>query len=113
MPRTARNRMIFALPQPQSGLLLLLLQGEGDEEEEEEKEKGAFGGVPYYGATNLVRGVPTWVWGAHAGGGTGAFGGAPHGATKRVRDVPKWAGSHMRPPPLRPSVELPLGPRHA
>ena len=68
MPRTARNRIIFALPQPQSGLLLLLLQGEGDEEEEEEKEKGAFGGVPYYGATNLVRGVPKWLCGTHAGG---------------------------------------------
>ena len=76
--------MIFALPQPQSGLLLLLLQGEGDEEEEEEKEKGAFGGVPYYGATNLVRGVPKWVWGAHAGGSTGAFDGTPYGATTKT-----------------------------
>ena len=26
----------------------------------------------------------------HAGPATGAFGGAPYGATKRVRDVPKW-----------------------
>ena len=83
MPRTARNRIIFALPQPQSGLLLLLLQGEGDEEEEEEeKEEGAFGGAPYYRATSLVRGVPKYVW-----------------------------GGGMRAQPLGPSVELPMGPR--
>ena len=35
-------------------------------------------------------GVPKWVWGAHAGGGTGAFGGAPYGATTRVRGVLNW-----------------------
>ena len=43
-----------------------------------------------YGATKRVRGVPNWVCGTHAGGSTGAFGGAPYGATKRVRGVPKW-----------------------
>ena len=34
------------------------------------------------GATKRARGVPTWAWGTHAGGGSVAFGGAPHGATK-------------------------------
>ena len=40
---------------------------------------------------------------------TGAFGGAPYGATKRC---PGW-GRRMRTPPLGPSVELPMGPRNA
>eukprot|EP00959_Pyramimonas_sp_CCMP1952_P292861 6124959-Pyramimonas_sp.AAC.1 len=47
-------------------------------------------GGAHYGAPKRVRGVPRWLWGTHAGGGTGAFGGASHGATKRVRGVPKW-----------------------
>ena len=71
------------------------------------------------GAANCVRGVPKWSgavcgpchwglrwsslgahepceWCAEMGGGlhaacaTGAFGGAPYGATDRVRGVPKW-----------------------
>eukprot|EP00959_Pyramimonas_sp_CCMP1952_P432474 9056432-Pyramimonas_sp.AAC.1 len=42
----------------------------------------AFGGAPY-GATERVRGAPTWVWRTNAGGGTGAIGGAPYEATKR------------------------------
>ena len=91
---------------------------------------GAFGGAPC-GATILVRGVPKWggaamrtlplrpsvefplghkrvrdvpknVVGKHAGPGTGAFGGAPYGATKRVRGVPKWGGGVMRTFPLGP-----------
>eukprot|EP00959_Pyramimonas_sp_CCMP1952_P258634 5406526-Pyramimonas_sp.AAC.1 len=37
---------------------------------------------------------------------------APYGATKRVRGVPKWRGGGMRTMPLRPSVELPMGPRN-
>ena len=43
-----------------------------------------------YGATKRVRGMPNWVRWAHANAATGAFGGAPYGATKRVRGVPKW-----------------------
>ena len=42
-----------------------------------------------YGATKRVRGVPKWGWGRHAGAAILAFGGAPYGATKRVRGVPK------------------------
>eukprot|EP00959_Pyramimonas_sp_CCMP1952_P108934 2277770-Pyramimonas_sp.AAC.1 len=38
-----------------------------------------------------MRGVPTWGRWCHASAATGAFGGTPHGATKRVRDAPKWA----------------------
>ena len=71
---------------------------------------GAFGGAPY-GATNRVMGVPGCVAGTHVSAATGAFGGAPHGATNRVRGVPKWGGAAMRPVPLGPSVELPMGPR--
>ena len=41
------------------------------------------------GATNRVRGVPKWGVEPHADAATGAFGGAPYGATKRVRGVPK------------------------
>eukprot|EP00959_Pyramimonas_sp_CCMP1952_P340162 7124513-Pyramimonas_sp.AAC.1 len=48
----------------------------------------------------------------HAGPGTGAFGGAQYGATKRVRGVPKWRGGGMRALALGPSVELPMGPRN-
>ena len=42
-----------------------------------------------YGATKRVRGVAKWG-GLHAGAATGAFGGAPHGATIPVRGVPTW-----------------------
>eukprot|EP00959_Pyramimonas_sp_CCMP1952_P349773 7328751-Pyramimonas_sp.AAC.1 len=81
---------------------------------------GAFGGAPY-GATKHVRGLPKWgggamravplwssLWGhevcagcakmrrrRHAGCATGAFDGAPYGATKRVRGLPKWGGGAM------------------
>ena len=46
----------------------------------------AFGGAPY-GATKLVRGVPTWVVGKHANAVIEAFGGAPYRATKLLRGV--------------------------
>ena len=49
----------------------------------------------------------------HANFPIGALGGAPFGATKRVRGVPKWGGGAMRTFPLGPSVELPMGPRSA
>ena len=49
----------------------------------------------------------------HAAFPTGAFGGAPYGATKRVRNVPQWRGGRMRPFPLEPLVELLMGPRNA
>eukprot|EP00959_Pyramimonas_sp_CCMP1952_P304881 6380962-Pyramimonas_sp.AAC.1 len=39
--------------------------------------------------------APEWMCGTHAGTPTRTFGGAPHGATKRVRSVPKCAcGTH-------------------
>eukprot|EP00959_Pyramimonas_sp_CCMP1952_P196158 4101121-Pyramimonas_sp.AAC.2 len=47
----------------------------------------------------------------HAVAATRGFGGAPKEATKRVRGVPQWARSHMRPWRLGSSVELPMGPR--
>ena len=53
--------------------------------------------------------TPCWVWRTHAGTPTGAFGGAPYGATKRCAGC----GGRMRAPPLGPSVELPMGPRNA
>eukprot|EP00959_Pyramimonas_sp_CCMP1952_P321897 6735762-Pyramimonas_sp.AAC.1 len=37
---------------------------------------------PPYGATDRVRGVPTWARWAHASAGIWAFGGALYGATK-------------------------------
>ena len=43
-----------------------------------------------YGATKGVRRVLKCVWVMHAGGSTGTFGGAPYGATKRVRVVLRW-----------------------
>ena len=45
--------------------------------------------VEFYGATNRVRGVPKSVAVTHAACAcaTGAFGGAPCGATTRVRGV--------------------------
>ena len=42
---------------------------------------------------------------------TGAFGGAPHGATILMRGAPEWGGAAMRTLPLGPSVELPMGSR--
>eukprot|EP00959_Pyramimonas_sp_CCMP1952_P458654 9476972-Pyramimonas_sp.AAC.1 len=52
---------------------------------------------------------------AQANATTGTFGGAPYGATKRVRGVPKWGvephAPQKRTQPLGPSVELPMGPR--
>ena len=65
-----------------------------------------------YGATKRVRGVPKWMGGRHARFATGDFGGAPYGATKRVRGVPEWGGYAMRAAPLGPEVELPMGPRN-
>eukprot|EP00959_Pyramimonas_sp_CCMP1952_P013510 285068-Pyramimonas_sp.AAC.2 len=40
----------------------------------------------------------------HASCAIGVLGGAPYGATKHVRDVPKLGGGTMRPVPLGPSV---------
>ena len=40
----------------------------------------------------------------HAGAATGVFGGAPNGATKRAKSVPKW--NCMRALPLGSSVVL-------
>merc|ERR1712091_640988 len=51
----------------------------------------------------------SWVGDTHADTPTGAFGGAPYGATKRC---PGW-GRRMWTPPLGPSVELTMGPRNA
>ena len=50
-----------------------------------------------------------WVGETHARAATGAFGGAPYGATKRC---PGW-GNRMRAVPLGPSVELPMGLQNA
>eukprot|EP00959_Pyramimonas_sp_CCMP1952_P079860 1669703-Pyramimonas_sp.AAC.1 len=86
--------------------------------------------------TKRVRCVPRWVRQAHAGAASWAIGGAPYGARKGLRRVPKWSGGCMRalpvgssaePPfygggathgrggrmqalPFGPSVELPMGP---
>ena len=48
----------------------------------------------------------------HANAATGAFAGAPYGASKRVRGVPKLGWNRMRTQPLGPSVELPMGLRN-
>eukprot|EP00959_Pyramimonas_sp_CCMP1952_P293981 6148379-Pyramimonas_sp.AAC.1 len=50
-----------------------------------------------------------WTGDTHASTTTDSFGGALYGVTKYCSG---W-GRHMRTPPLRPSVELPLGPRRA
>eukprot|EP00959_Pyramimonas_sp_CCMP1952_P223249 4667137-Pyramimonas_sp.AAC.1 len=50
-----------------------------------------------------------WVGETHANTATEAFGGTPYWATKRCTG----RGRRMRTPPLRPSVELPLGQRSA
>ena len=52
-----------------------------------------------------------WAGRTHANCAIGALGGAPYGATKRVRGVPKRGVAHMRAVPLGPWVELPMGPR--
>eukprot|EP00959_Pyramimonas_sp_CCMP1952_P187397 3918483-Pyramimonas_sp.AAC.1 len=44
-----------------------------------------------HGATMRVRGMPEWARWCHAGADTGALGEAPDGATKRVRGMPKVA----------------------
>eukprot|EP00959_Pyramimonas_sp_CCMP1952_P146834 3073561-Pyramimonas_sp.AAC.1 len=41
-----------------------------------------------YEATKRVMGMPKWARWRHASATTGAFGGAPDEATKRVRGVP-------------------------
>ena len=48
----------------------------------------------------------------YAGPASAAFGGAPHGATKRVRGVPTWvAGAHAA--AATEASEAPYGPRNA
>ena len=46
-----------------------------------------------YGATNRVRGVPKWVARTHVDSATGAFGGAPYGATNRVMGCADMGGA--------------------
>ena len=65
-----------------------------------------------YGATKRVRGVRKRARWAHANAATAAVGGAPDGATKRVRGLPKWMGGGMWALPLGRSLELPMGPRN-
>ena len=60
---------------------------------------------PREGCAEMGRGRP-------ADATTEAFGGAPYGATKRVRGVPEWTRVIMRTQPLGPSVELPVRPRN-
>eukprot|EP00959_Pyramimonas_sp_CCMP1952_P123888 2590057-Pyramimonas_sp.AAC.1 len=55
-----------------------------------------------HGAAKRARGVPTWA---------GDFGGAPYVATTRARGVPTWAGKRMRTLPRGRSVELTMGTR--
>ena len=59
-----------------------------------------------YGATILVRGVPKWVRRRYASAATGAFSGDPYGATFLVRGVPKWASVE---PPMRQGRESGTG----
>eukprot|EP00959_Pyramimonas_sp_CCMP1952_P170695 3567023-Pyramimonas_sp.AAC.1 len=63
-------------------------------------------------AANSVRGLPKLRVELHAGAATGAVDGAPYGPTKRVRGAPNWRWNSMRALPLRPSVELLMGPRN-
>ena len=49
-----------------------------------------------YGATERVRGVPNRASVLHANCATGTLGGAPYGATKRVRGVPKQRHAESR-----------------
>eukprot|EP00959_Pyramimonas_sp_CCMP1952_P060627 1266292-Pyramimonas_sp.AAC.1 len=55
-------------------------------------ELGPSGELPMGPRSAVLGGVkmPTLVCGTHAGGPTGGFGGAPYGATKRMRGVPNW-----------------------
>eukprot|EP00959_Pyramimonas_sp_CCMP1952_P304122 6365143-Pyramimonas_sp.AAC.1 len=64
------------------------------------------------GATKRVRSAPKWVLGHRANPASGAFGGALPGAPKHVRGVPEWGGAAMRTLPLGPSVEPPMRPRN-
>ena len=54
----------------------------------------------------------SWAGETHASAASGALGGAPYGATNRLRGVPKWGVAHMRAVPLGPYVELPIVPRN-
>eukprot|EP00959_Pyramimonas_sp_CCMP1952_P012358 261148-Pyramimonas_sp.AAC.1 len=47
-------------------------------------------GLPMYGATKRVRGVPKRMRCSRANAATGANNGTPYGATKRVSGVPTW-----------------------
>eukprot|EP00959_Pyramimonas_sp_CCMP1952_P438970 9190014-Pyramimonas_sp.AAC.1 len=59
--------------------------------------EAASSGAPYgHGATNRVRGVPKCVAGTNANAATWAFGWEPYGATNRVRGVPKWVAGTPR-----------------
>eukprot|EP00959_Pyramimonas_sp_CCMP1952_P215930 4516429-Pyramimonas_sp.AAC.1 len=49
--------------------------------------------------------------GTHANIATGAFGGAPYRATKKVRGVPNRVCGRMRTSPLGPAVERLMVPR--
>eukprot|EP00959_Pyramimonas_sp_CCMP1952_P328571 6878932-Pyramimonas_sp.AAC.3 len=87
MPQDASNKLVWRRTQPYTVAGI------------------AFGGAPYWGHETLC-----WVGGgAHANCATVTFGGAPCGATKRCIG---WGG-RMRPAPLGPSVELPMGLRSA
>ena len=66
-----------------------------------------------YGATKRVRGVPKRGCRPRAGGNSEALGGAPYRATKRMRGVPKRGWGRVRNLPLGPSVERPMGARNA
>eukprot|EP00959_Pyramimonas_sp_CCMP1952_P240054 5016710-Pyramimonas_sp.AAC.1 len=59
-----------------------------------------------FGATNRVRGVPKLARWCHTSAAAGAFGGAPFGATTRARRLPKCERSH-----LGLSEEFPMVPR--
>ena len=54
-----------------------------------------------------------WMGKRHVDTAAGALGGAPYGATKRVKGVPELARARMRALPLGPSVELRMGARSA
>eukprot|EP00959_Pyramimonas_sp_CCMP1952_P022103 464720-Pyramimonas_sp.AAC.1 len=60
--------------------------------------------------------MPNYISRTHADGGTGAVGGASHGATKHCTGwakMPNWASGRMRTSAKWRSVELPMGPRNA
>ena len=72
----------------------------------------------YRGAGEKREGGQDKNWGMdrmrrrHANPATGAFGGAPYGATNCVSGAPQCGGAAMRTLTLGPSVELPMGPRN-